>query len=74
MGLLGIGTLVTVALALSSSEPLALTVYNYRPALFGVSFIFAALTGIYFKEAFCFNRLETKLLTPWCRFCYWDIW
>lgn len=60
----GIGTLVTVALALSSSEPLALTVYNYRPALFGVSFIFAALTGIYFKEAFCFNRLETKLLTP----------
>lgn len=59
-----IGTLATVALALFSSEPLALIVYNYRPALFGVSFIFAALSGIYFKEAFCFNRLETKLLTP----------
>ena len=29
----------------------------------GVGFIFAALTGIYFKEAFCFNRLETKILT-----------
>ncbi|MEM1369784.1 MAG: DUF2301 domain-containing membrane protein, partial [Cyanobacteria bacterium P01_H01_bin.15] len=27
-------------------------------------FLFAALTGIFFKEAFCFNRLETKLLTP----------
>jgi uncharacterized integral membrane protein len=59
-----IGTLVTVALALSSSEPLALTIYNHPGALFGVGFIFAALTGIYFKEAFCFNRLETKLLTP----------
>ncbi|MEM8810177.1 MAG: DUF2301 domain-containing membrane protein, partial [Cyanobacteria bacterium P01_G01_bin.38] len=25
---------------------------------------FAALTGIFFKEAFCFNRFETKFLTP----------
>lgn len=58
-----IGTLTAVALALSSSEPLALTVYNHPAALFGVGFTFAALTGIYFKEAFCFNRLETKLLT-----------
>jgi len=32
--------------------------------LFGVGFTFAALTGIYFKEAFCFNRIETKFLTP----------
>ncbi|MEY4518055.1 MAG: hypothetical protein RLZZ499_654, partial [Cyanobacteriota bacterium] len=31
--------------------------------LFGTGFTFAALTGIYFKEAFCFNRLETKILT-----------
>ncbi len=23
-----------------------------------------ALTGIFFKEAFCFNRAETKALTP----------
>lgn len=59
-----IGTLAAGALALSSSEPLALTVYNHPAALFGVGFIFAALTGIYFKEAFCFNRLETKILTP----------
>jgi uncharacterized integral membrane protein len=43
---------------------LAVTVYNYPAALFGVGFVFAALTGIYFKEAFCFNRLETKILTP----------
>lgn len=59
-----IGSMAAVALALSSSEPLALTVYNHPNALFGVGFIFAALTGIYFKEAFCFNRLETKVLTP----------
>ena len=59
-----IGTLAALVLALSSSEPLAATVYNHPAALFGVGFMFAALTGIYFKEAFCFNRLETKLLTP----------
>lgn len=59
-----IGTLAAIAIALSSSEPLAVAVYNHRTALFGVGFIFAALTGIYFKEAFCFNRFETKFLTP----------
>jgi uncharacterized integral membrane protein len=59
-----IGTITSVILALSSSEPLALAVYNQPITLFGVGFIFVALTGIYFKEAFCFNRLETKVLTP----------
>lgn len=58
-----IGIITSVVLALSSSTPLAVTVYNQPIALFGVGFIFAALTGIYFKEAFCFNRLETKILT-----------
>lgn len=59
-----IGTLAAVAIALGSSEPLAVTVYDRPVALFGIGFVFAALTGIYFKEAFCFNRLETKILTP----------
>ncbi|RCJ28450.1 hypothetical protein A6770_23585 [Nostoc minutum NIES-26] len=58
-----IGTIASVVLALSSSEPLAVTVYNQPITLFGLGFIFVALTGIYFKEAFCFNRLETKVLT-----------
>ncbi|MCC5657189.1 DUF2301 domain-containing membrane protein [Nostoc sp. XA010] len=58
-----IGSIASVILAISSSEPLALTVYNHPLTLFGVGFIFVALTGIYFKEAFCFNRLETKVLT-----------
>ncbi|NJM73731.1 MAG: DUF2301 domain-containing membrane protein [Scytonema sp. RU_4_4] len=59
-----IGSVTLVILALSSSEPLAVTVYTQPVTLLGVGFIFAALTGIYFKEAFCFNRLETKILTP----------
>ncbi|MBE9192413.1 DUF2301 domain-containing membrane protein [Gloeocapsopsis crepidinum LEGE 06123] len=59
-----IGTLSAVFFAVSSVEPLALTIYNYPTSLFGVGFVFAALTGIYFKEAFCFDRLETKILTP----------
>ncbi|MCF2146702.1 DUF2301 domain-containing membrane protein [Desmonostoc muscorum LEGE 12446] len=59
-----IGTIASLILALSSSEPLAVTVYNQPLTLFGVGFIFVALTGIYFKEAVCFNRLETKVLTP----------
>lgn len=60
----GIGSIAAIALAFSSNEPLSLFVYNHPTAIFGVGFTFAALTGIYFKEAFCFNRLETKFLTP----------
>jgi uncharacterized integral membrane protein len=59
-----IGGIASLFFALKSSEPLATTVYNNPLALVGVGFTFAALTGIYFKEAFCFDRLETKFLTP----------
>jgi uncharacterized integral membrane protein len=60
----GIGGIASTGIALSSNEPLALFIYNHPTAIFGVGFTFAALTGIYFKEAFCFNRFETKFLTP----------
>jgi uncharacterized integral membrane protein len=60
----GIGSITAVILALSSSVPLAVTVYTQPLTLLGIGFTFVALTGIYFKEAFCFNRLETKILTP----------
>jgi uncharacterized integral membrane protein len=59
-----IGTVSAGVLAIAHPEPLALTVYNHPASLWGMGFTFAALAGIFFKEAFCFDRLETKLLTP----------
>jgi uncharacterized integral membrane protein len=59
-----IGGVASLILTLRSSEPLALQVYQHPITILGVGFTFAALTGIFFKEAFCFNRLETKLLVP----------
>ena len=59
-----IGSISAIIIGLKADEPLALYVYHHPVTLFGVGFTFAALTGIYFKEAFCFNRLETKVLTP----------
>ncbi len=59
-----IGGITSLMFAVKSSEPLALYIYSHPLTIFGVGFGFAALTGIFFKEAFCFDRLETKLLTP----------
>jgi uncharacterized integral membrane protein len=59
-----IGGCVSLLVALSSPQPLLLTLYQQPLWILGVGFTFAALTGIFFKEAFCFDRLETKLLTP----------
>lgn len=59
-----IGCVASIAIGHASPDPFALTVYQQPFTIFGVGFVFAALTGIYFKEAVCFNRLETKFLTP----------
>lgn len=59
-----VGLASAVDVVLQSDAPLALVVYRSPQTLWGLGFTFAALTGIYFKEAFCFNRLETKFLTP----------
>lgn len=59
-----VGGVASLAIAHLSPEPFAQTVYTNPLSILGVGFTFAALTGIYFKEAFCFNRLETKALTP----------
>jgi uncharacterized integral membrane protein len=59
-----IGGMASLAIVLQSPTPLALTVYQQPLTLLGIGFTFAALTGIFFKEAFCFDRLETKVLTP----------
>lgn len=58
-----IGSIAAFIFAHADSQPFALTIYSQPLTLLGVGFTFAALTGIYFKEAFCFDRLETKILT-----------
>lgn len=62
-GFWAIGGLASIALLFVSSEPLATYVYQHPIWIFGIGFTFAALTGIFFKEAFCFNRFEAKFLT-----------
>jgi uncharacterized integral membrane protein len=59
-----VGAVAAIAVALFYPEPFAVTAYQQPLTLLGIGFMFAALTGLFFKEAFCFNRLETKLLTP----------
>ena len=59
-----IGSVAAVVFTVYSAEPLAVFIYQQPFSILGVGFIFAALTGIFFKEGFCFGRLETKLLTP----------
>ncbi|MEM1309719.1 MAG: DUF2301 domain-containing membrane protein [Cyanobacteria bacterium P01_H01_bin.153] len=59
-----IGGIASLAIAHFSPDPFALTILQHPETLWGIGFTFAALTGIYFKEAFCFNRFETKVLTP----------
>ncbi|ABA23398.1 conserved hypothetical protein [Trichormus variabilis ATCC 29413] len=58
-----IGSIAAFIFGHSDSQPFAVTVYNQPLTILGIGFTFAALTGIYFKEAFCFHRLETKVLT-----------
>ncbi|MFM1843508.1 MAG: hypothetical protein RLZZ490_2251 [Cyanobacteriota bacterium] len=59
-----IGTVTALILTVTQPFSLVETIYNQPLTLLGIGFTFAALTGIFFKEAFCFNRLETKILTP----------
>ena len=59
-----IGAIAAVSVMLYFPEPLAIAIYNHPIALVGIGFSFAALTGIFFKETFCFNRFETKFLVP----------
>ncbi len=57
-----IGGGASLAVAFLYPTPLALTAYEQPLTIFGIGFTFAALTGVFFKEAFCFNRFETKFL------------
>jgi uncharacterized integral membrane protein len=58
-----IGCASAIGFSLYYQQPIGSIVYEQPLTILGVGFTFAALTGIFFKEAFCFNRLETKILT-----------
>jgi uncharacterized integral membrane protein len=60
---LAIGSIAAIVLASQIHQPIAQIIYQQPLTILGVGFTFAALTGIFFKEAFCFNRFETKILT-----------
>ncbi|MEO1392678.1 MAG: DUF2301 domain-containing membrane protein [Cyanobacteria bacterium J06634_5] len=57
-----VGGLASLAIALLYPGPLALTAYQQPLTILGIGFTFASMTGLFIKEAFCFNRLETKFL------------
>jgi uncharacterized integral membrane protein len=59
-----IGSICAFIFGHGDSQAFAMTIYQQPLTTLGIGFTFAALTGIYFKEGFCFNRLETKILTP----------
>lgn len=60
---LAIGTIAAIYFTFADRQPIGAIVYNRPLTILGVGFTFAALTGIFFKEAFCFDRFETKFLT-----------
>ncbi len=58
-----IGSVSAISCSVYYHQPIGSIVYDHPITILGIGFTFAALTGIFFKEAFCFNRFETKLLT-----------
>jgi uncharacterized integral membrane protein len=63
-GFWGLGVMSAIVLRLGQPQPLAQLAWEHPLSLLGLGLSFVALTGIFFKEAFCFNRWETKILTP----------
>jgi len=63
-GCWGLGAVAGFVVAHHWDLPLIETVYHHPATLWGVGFTFVALTGLFVKEAVCFNRLEAKLLAP----------
>jgi uncharacterized integral membrane protein len=58
-----IGSVSAIGCSIYYHQPIGSIVYQHPITILGIGFTFAALTGIFFKEAFCFNRFETKILT-----------
>jgi uncharacterized integral membrane protein len=58
-----IGSVSAIGCSVYYHQSIGSIVYQHPITILGIGFTFAALTGIFFKEAFCFNRFETKILT-----------
>ena len=58
-----IGFLTTIFFSFRSGNELVNLIRENHFILLGIGFIFVSLTGIFIKEAFCFNRLEAKFLS-----------
>lgn len=59
--LIGFGS--TIYFSFQNHNYLIQDIINNHFILLGIGCSFAALTGIFIKEAFCFNRLEAKFLS-----------
>lgn len=62
--LVGSGAALWFAWRAPVTEPFLAYIYGHRLTILGVGFTFAALTGLYIKEAFCFQRFEALFLIP----------
>lgn len=58
------GCVAAIALMSFFKQPLIAVIFEHPASIWGIGFTFAALTGIFFKEGFCFRRVETMVLTP----------
>lgn len=58
-----IGSGAVLWISMTNPEALALAVYHNPVNLMAVGWLFVALTGLFIKEAFCFDHWATKLLT-----------
>jgi uncharacterized integral membrane protein len=57
-----IGSIAAIIFTIHTHRSIVQIIYQQPLTILGIGFTFAALTGIFFKEAFCFDRFETKLL------------
>jgi uncharacterized integral membrane protein len=59
----GLGCVAALSIFMIQSQSLITILYPpFALELMGVGFVFIALTGLFVKEAFCFNRIQAKAL------------
>ena len=58
-----VGLISSIVFHLQGNHNLVVYIDDHRWSLLGIGCVFASLTGIFIKEAFCFDRLEAKFLS-----------